>query len=73
MGSGGLFAPDAADALARLAHRFCRHRAGIDRDRVIEPGGARVAADDFRLVGIEAAAKGDDVDAHCRTIMAPPP
>src|SRR5205085_2446355 len=51
-----------ADRLARLAHRLAGHRAGVEHHRVGEPVGGRLLADDLALVGVEAAAEGDDVD-----------
>src|SRR6185312_4403240 len=55
---------DVTDALARLAHRFRRHRTGVHHNRVAQTSGARLAPDHFRLVGIQAAAECDDIDAH---------
>ena len=54
-----------ADGLARLAHRLRRHRAGVDHDRIGQLGRCRLATDHFRLVGIEPAAEGDDINRHC--------
>src|SRR5262249_34588636 len=68
----GPLTPEAADGLARLAHSFGGHRTGIDHDRIVEPGRGRLAADHFRLVGIEPAAEGDDVDVHRRPLAAVP-
>ena len=59
---GGPLAFDPADALARLPHRFRRHRAGVDYHRIVESAGG--TADRFRLGDIEPAAEGDDVDGH---------
>jgi hypothetical protein len=50
-----------ADRLARLALGLGGDRAGVDDDRIGEPGGARMLAHDLRFVGIEAAAEGDDL------------
>src|SRR3984893_2913663 len=63
-GRVGMLALELADRLARLPHRLRRHRAGIDDDRIGEPGRLRLAADHLRLIGVEPAAEGDDVDAH---------
>ena len=61
----GPLALEPADGLARLPHRFRRHRAGVDDDRIVDHAcRLRLAADHFRLVGVEPAAEGDDVDAH---------
>ena len=59
-----LLALQPADRLPRLPHGFRRHRAGVDDDRVVETGARRLRADHFRLVGVEPAAEGDDLDAH---------
>src|SRR5229473_2680436 len=63
-GRVGILALELADRLARLPHRLRRHRAGIDDDRIGEPGRLRLAADHLRLIGVEPAAEGDDIDAH---------
>ncbi len=52
----------AADGLARLAHGLGGHGAGIDDDRIREPGRLRVAAYQLRLGGIQPATEGDDFD-----------
>src|SRR5262249_49169119 len=58
----------AADRLARLAHRFRRHRAGVHHHGAVEARALRIAADHLGLVGIEAAAESEDVDAHAAPI-----
>src|SRR5262249_19305715 len=58
------------DGLARLPHRLRRHRAGIDDDGTGEPGRLRLAADHLRLIGVEPAAEGDDIDAHWVALMS---
>ncbi len=60
----GPLALEAPNGLARLAHRFARHRAGIDDHGVVEARRSRVLPNRFQLVGIEATAEGDDVEAH---------
>src|SRR5262245_19585269 len=66
----GMLALELADRLARLPHRLRRHRAGIDDDGIGEPGRLRLAADHLRLIGVEPAAEGDDVDAHWAALMS---
>ena len=56
------FARRAADRLARLAFGLGRHRAGVDDHRVVQAGG--VAAHHLAFVGVQAAAEGEDLDAH---------
>src|SRR5206468_2539674 len=53
-----------ADGLTRLPHRFRGHRAGVHHHGVFQTGGGRRIADHLRLVAVEAAAEGDDLDAH---------
>ena len=55
-----------ADRLARLAYRLSRDRAGVDHDGIAEPRALGVAADHFRLVGVEPAPEGDHVHAVMR-------
>ncbi len=55
-------APRAADRLARLAHGFRRHRAGVEDHRVFEAGFGRARLHAFRLIGVQTAAEGDDLD-----------
>src|SRR5215468_1503100 len=50
--------------------RAARNRAGIDHDGIGEPGGVRLAADHLRLIGVEPAAEGNDVDAHWVALMS---
>src|SRR5215831_6844666 len=63
-GRAGMLALELADRLARLPHRLRRDRAGIDDDHIGKPGCLRLAADHLRLIGVEPAAEGDDIDAH---------
>src|SRR5262249_29151111 len=60
----GPVARKASDRLAGLADRLAGHRAGVDDHRVAQAGRRRLAPHDFRLVGIEPAAEGDDLDRH---------
>ena len=53
-----------ADRLAGLALGFRRDRAGIDDDGIGEARRFRMAANDLRLIGVEPAPEGDDLDAH---------
>ena len=57
-----------ADRLLGLAHGLGRHGAGVEDHRAVlqlaQARRRRLAAHDFRLVGVEPAAEGDDVDAH---------
>ncbi len=55
-----------ADRLPRLRHGFIGDRAAIDDDGVGEPGIPRLAQDHLGFEGVEAAAEGDDLDAHVR-------
>ena len=68
-GAAGIFALQPADRLARLAHRFGRHRAGIDHHRVAQLRLAGAGLDRLALIGIEAAAEGDDFDRHGRDVI----
>ena len=50
--ASGLLAREPADRLPRLARRLGRHRAGVDDDEIVEPGGlglARIASDSQAL------------------------
>src|SRR6185369_5967016 len=58
----GTLAPRLHDRLPRLAHGLRRHRAGIDDHRVVEARGVGVLSHDLRLIGIEPAAEGDELD-----------
>src|SRR5215472_13982553 len=69
-GRVGMLALELADGLARLPHRLRRHRASIDDDGTGEPGPLRLAADHLRLISVEPAAEGDDVDAHWVALMS---
>src|SRR5690606_1043309 len=64
---GRVGAPRLADRLPCLSHRFAGNGAGVDDDRSaferVKAGGMRLAPHHLRLVGIEPAAEGDDVDA----------
>src|SRR5262249_24889141 len=62
-----LLAADSVDGLAGLAHGLAGNRAGVDHDGIAR---ARCFADCLRLVGIEPAAEGDDVDAHTAPALA---
>ena len=53
-----------ADRLPRLRHGLVGDRAAIDDDGVGEPRALRLAGDHLGFEGIEAAAEGDDVNAH---------
>src|SRR6266536_2196938 len=59
-----MLALEPADGLARLAHRLGRYRAGIDDEGIRKARRLRLTADHLSLIGIEAAAEGDDIDAH---------
>src|SRR5207248_9298531 len=56
--------PEPADRLPRLRHCFAGYRAAIDDDGVAEPGALGLADDHFGFESVQAAAKGDDFDAH---------
>ena len=60
----GPLALQPADRLPRLRYRFVGDRAAIDDDCLGEPGAFRLAPYHFGFEGVEAAAEGDDVDAH---------
>ncbi len=64
----GVFAPRLADRLLCLAHRLAGDGAGVEDDRAIleraETGALGLAAHHFRLIGIEPATEGDDLDSH---------
>ena len=64
MRASGPLAAKPADGLARLPHRFAGDRAGVDDHGIGNAGGVGLAADHLRLVGVEPAAEGDDIDAH---------
>ncbi len=57
----GTGAPRLANGLARLAHGLTGHRAGVDDHRVAKTGSVGVRAHDFGLVGVETAAKSDEL------------
>src|SRR3981189_90814 len=52
------------DRLPRLRHGFVGHGTAVDDDCISEPRALRLAPDHFGFEGVEAAAEGDDVDAH---------
>ncbi len=54
----GAARPRTANGLARLAHRLRGHRTSVEDDGIAEAGAGRSGANDFRLVGVEAAAEG---------------
>ncbi len=56
----------AADFLPGLAFGFAGHSTGIDDDGVVEAGRFSMAAHDFALETIEAAAEGANIERHCR-------
>jgi len=58
----GTFSAQASDRLPRLTLCLGGHGAGVDHDGVRETSLGRIAAYDFGFVGVETAAKGDDVD-----------
>ena len=60
MRRAGPFALQPADRLARLAHRFGGHGAGIDHHGVAQLRLAGARLDRLALIGVEAAAEGDD-------------
>ena len=63
--ASGLPPARAADRLARLALGLARDRAGVDDDALGQPRSTRTGAHDLRLVGVEPAAHGDDLEpAH---------
>ncbi len=61
-GGGRAFALGAADGLAGLALGLGGDRAGVDDHGVGQVRG--VAADDLALVGVQAAAEGQDLGGH---------
>ena len=54
------------DRLARAAHRFARHRAGIDDHRLAEASLQRMSAHHLGLIGVEAASEGNHRRARRR-------
>jgi hypothetical protein len=52
----------ATDRLPRLPLRLGRHRAGVDDDGVVQPAGQ--VAHHLALIGIEPAAKRQNIDSH---------
>ena len=55
-----VLALELADGLRGLAHGLGGDRAGVDDDRIAEPGRCRMAPHHLRLVGVEPAAQRDD-------------
>src|SRR3984893_18235368 len=53
-----------ADRLPRLRHGFVGDRAAVDDDGIGEPGVVSLTRDHFGFKGVEAAAEGDEFDAH---------
>ena len=53
-----------SDRLPRLRHRLVGDRAAVDDDGVGKPGVLGLASDHLGFEGVEAAAKGEDFDAH---------
>src|SRR4030081_1466285 len=58
------FALEPADRLPRLRHGFIGDRAAVDDDGIGEPGVVSLTQNHFGFKGVEAAAEGDDFDAH---------
>ena len=58
------FALQPADLLPRLRHRLVGDGAAVDDDGLLEPGIFRLARDHLGFERVEAAAEGDDLDAH---------
>ena len=59
------FALQPPDRLPRLRYRLVGDRAAIDDDGIGKSGALRLAGDHFGFERVEAAAEGEDVDAHC--------
>ena len=59
-----IVAPRLADRLLGLPHGLGRHRAGVDDQRVGQPGLLGLGLHHFGFVGVEAAAEGERLDAH---------
>ncbi len=57
-------APHLANGLARLPHCLAGHGAGVDDDGVSETRLFGMPLRHFAFVSVQAAAKGDDIDAH---------
>ena len=70
MRASGPLALQPADRLPRLRHGLVGDRAAVDDDGVGEPGALGLARDHFGFEGVEAAAEGDDVDAHAQATEA---
>ena len=62
-----MFAAQLADGLPRLTLGLGRNGAGIDDDRVVEPGRLGMPADRFGFEGVEAATERDDVERQNST------
>src|SRR6266849_3272037 len=54
------------DRLPRLRHGFVGHRATVDDDGIGEPSALSLPRNHFGFERVEAAAEGDDVNAHLR-------
>ena len=64
---GRPLAANLAHGLTSLPDGFGSHGASVDDHGIVEPGRRRVRLCHFAFVSVQAAAKGDDVDAHdCR-------
>ena len=57
-------APDPANRLPGLPHRFGGYGTGIDHHRISEARRLRVRTNDFGFLRIEAAAESDNVHTH---------
>ena len=66
----GLVATKATDRLRRLSHRFTRDGAGVDDDRIVEPGVLSMPPHDLGLVRIEPAAERYDFGFRHRAKIA---
>src|SRR5690606_18839227 len=66
-----VLAPRAPDRLPRLALGLGRDGAGVEDDGIVEARGARMTAHHLGLIGVQAAAEGDDLGRH--TLLRPQP
>ena len=57
-------------AFRSLAHRFRRNCARIHDNRIVDASRGRLASHHFRLVGVQAAAKCDDINTHVTFTLA---
>ena len=53
--------PRTADGLTRLTLGLFRDRAGVDDDRVVQPRGSGMRLHHLGFIGVEAAAKGQNL------------